>query len=324
MFKVWVGVNMPPEALAILSAQTEIIGPLSDPLPVDSVDGLEDADAAIVCPGFPGTGAVFERFPKLKIVARTGAGYDNIDVPAATACGICVLRTPDSNTESTAVYTIAMMLNAVRRIRMGDQLLRAGHWLPLPQLNSFDLNGSTLGIVGLGRIGGRVAEIAQVLGMRVVAYDPYIDEGRAVALRALLLPTLDALLEQADVVTLHVPLTAETRHMIDTPQLSRMKQGAVLVNCARGPVVVETALIEVLRSGRLSGAALDVWDPEPPAPDNPLLHMDNVIATPHIAAKTHEGQARSRISAARQTVMALNGQIPSGLVNPEVWAQRRI
>ncbi|MAS34529.1 MAG: hypothetical protein CL610_11010 [Anaerolineaceae bacterium] len=324
MSKVWVGVNMPPEALAILDAEDEIIGPLSDPTPLDSIDGLEDADAAIICPGFPGVGSVFERFPRLKVVARSGAGYDNVNVPEATANGICVLRTPDSNTETTAVYSISMMLNAMRRIKMGNNLLSAGQWLPLPELNTFDVNGSTLGIVGLGRIGGRVAEIAHVLGMRVIAYDPYIDEGRAISLRTQLVPDLNSLLAQSDVVTLHVPLTEETRGMMDTPQISQMKDGAVLVNCARGPVLVEAALVEALRSEKLSAAALDVWDPEPPAPDNPLLHMDNVVATPHMATKTYECQSRSRSSAARQVLMVLKGQQPSGLVNPEVWDKRRV
>lgn len=323
MLKVWVGVNMPDEIFEMLEQHVEVIGPLSDPLPPDCTEGVEEADAAIICPTFPADMATFERLPRLQVVTRTGAGYDNVDVVAASACGICVLRTPDSNTESTAVYTIGMMINAVRRIKMGDMLLRQGRWLPMPELNGFDLNGATLGIIGLGRIGGRVAEIANVLGMRVLAYDPYIDEGRAVSLRTRLVGQLSILLAEADVVTIHVPLTDETRGMIGASELSQMKDGAVLVNCARGPVVIERALAEALHSRKLAAAALDVWDPEPPAPDNPLLHMDNVVVTPHIAAKTREGQHRSRLSAAQQTVMALKGQKPSGLVNPEIWEHRR-
>ncbi|HLV33870.1 MAG TPA: NAD(P)-dependent oxidoreductase [Spirillospora sp.] len=323
MYKVWVGVNMPDDVFAMLEEEVEVIGPRSDPTPPDSIEGVEEADAAIICPIFPANMATFEKLPRLRVVTRTGAGYDNVDVSAATACGICVVRTPDSNTESTAVYTIGMMLNAVRRIKLGDRLLARGEWLPLPQVDSFDLNGAMLGIIGLGRIGGRVAEIAHVLGMRVIAYDPYIDEGRAVSLRTRLVPELHTLLNEADVVTLHVPVTDETRGMINATTLSQMKDGAVLVNCARGQVVVETALVDALRSGKLAGAALDVWDPEPPAPDNPLLHMDNVITTPHMAAKTYEGQRRSRSSGAQQTIMALKGLRPSGLVNPEVWDRRR-
>src|SRR5690606_19576722 len=183
MYKVWVGVNMPDDVFAMLEEEVEVIGPRSDPTPPDSIEGVEEADAAIICPIFPANMATFEKLPRLRVVTRTGAGYDNVDVSAATACGICVVRTPDSNTESTAVYTIGMMLNAVRRIKLGDRLLARGEWLPLPQVDSFDLNGAMLGIIGLGRIGGRVAEIAHVLGMRVTAYDPYIDEGRAVSLR---------------------------------------------------------------------------------------------------------------------------------------------
>ncbi|MBZ0299312.1 MAG: hypothetical protein K8J31_06220 [Anaerolineae bacterium] len=324
MSKVWLGVNVSDDVLALLESRVEVIGPRSDPNPPDSIEGVEDADAAIICPTFPANQATFDRLPNLRIVTRPGAGYDNVDVEAATACGICVVRTADSNTESTAVFTVAMMLNAVRRIKMGDGLLRDGRWMPLPELTAFDLNGATLGIIGLGRIGGRVAEIAHVLGMQVIAYDPYIDEGRAVSLRTRLIPDLPTLLNQADVVTLHVPANAETRGIIGAAELSQMKRGAVLVNCARGPILVEADLVDALNHGQLSAAALDVWDPEPPAADNPLLHMPNVIATPHMAAKTDEGQHRSRLSAAQQTILALKGQIPSGLVNLEVWDRRRL
>jgi phosphoglycerate dehydrogenase-like enzyme len=159
--------------------------------------------------------------------------------------------------------------------------------------------------------------------MRVIAYDPYISGGRAVSFRVELAPDLETLLTQADVVTLHVPLNDETRGMIGEPELAQMKPGAVLVNCARGPVTVESALVGALENGTLSALALDVWDPEPPSADNPLLHMDNVIATPHMAAKTLEGQTRSRTSAARQVMMVLNDQRPPGLVNPAVWEKRR-
>lgn len=321
-YKVWVGVDLFPEVEQAL-AGAEIVGPCCDPTPMDSVEGLHGAVGAVVGPLFPGIAETFDEFPNLIVAARCGAGYDSVDVDAATARGICVINTPDSNTESTAVYTIGMMINAVRRIKLGNQRASAGLWLPLPEILTFDLNGSTLGIVGLGRIGARVAEISHVLGMRVIAYDPYIDEGRAVSFRTRLVPDLDTLLAQADVVTLHVPLNSETRGMIGARELALMKPGAVLVNCARGPVLVESALVEALESGKLSAAALDVWDPEPPVLDNPLLHMDNVIATPHMAAKTREGQVRSRASAARQVMMVLNGQRPPGLVNPEVWDKRR-
>ncbi len=188
-------------------------------------------------------------------MARPGAGYDNVEVDAATAQGVCVLRTPDSHTDTTAVFSIAMLLNAVRYIKRGNEYVSEGRWLPLPELNAMDLNGATLGIVGLGRIGARVAEIALVLGMRTIAYDPYIDVGRAIAARTTLVPTLEALLRESDMVTLHVPLTAETRGMIDAAALAQMKQGAVLVNCSRGPVVVEVgadrgiAITEALGGG---------------------------------------------------------------------------
>jgi len=323
MFKVWVGVSMADSILEMLRREVEILGPQDEPAPPNSVNGIETADAAIINALFPATDVLFRQYPNLRSVARPGAGYDNVDVPGATAQGVCVLRTPDAHSDTTAVFTITLMLNAIRRVKRGNAYLSEGQWLPLPGLDSMDINGATLGIIGLGRIGARVAEIALVLGMRVIAYDPYIAQGRALAARTELIPDLDTLLRESDVVTLHVPLTDETRGMIDAAAIAKMKDGAVLVNCARGPVVVESALIDALQSEKLSAAALDVWNPEPPAPDNPLLQMDNVIATPHVASRTYGSQYRSRLSAVQQTLQVLKGEQPLGLVNTEVWAKRR-
>lgn len=318
MFTIWCDVDMPE---AIRGQAGDCVWRFA---PVEgSLDGLEGAQVAVVGTLFTGSAALFERYPHLLAVGRPGNGYDNIDLEAATAAGVCVLNTPDGNSEATAVFTIGLIINAARRIRQADQHLRAGGGLGARHLQGMDLNGRVLGIVGLGRIGSRVAEIAHTLGLRVLAYDPYIEEGYATARRVTLMETLPELLAAADIVTLHVPLTPETRGMMNAATFAQMKPGALLVNAARGPVVVEADLADALTSGHLGGAALDVWDPEPPRPDNPLLAMDNLLATPHIAASADQGRERSRRSLARQIGMLQRGEQPYGLVNKAVWPTRR-
>jgi D-3-phosphoglycerate dehydrogenase len=168
-----------------------------------------------------------------------------------------------------------------------------------------------------------VAEVACVLGMKVVAFDPFISPERAAEIGVELAPDLFAVLRAADVLSLHTPLTEQTRGMIGAAEIAQLKRGAIIINVSRGPVMDESALLEALQSGHLAGAGLDVWNPEPPAPDNPLLQMDNVIATPHIAGVTHETRLRSNPVAAEQIVMVLRGHRPPHLVNPDVWEKRK-
>lgn len=323
MFKIWLEIPLISEALALLKGEAEVIGPQVRSDPKNPLSKLEEADGAIVSSLFPGTGETFNQAKKLKVIARVGIGYDNIDVEAATARGICVVNTPDAPTESTAEFTVTLMLATARRLKAADRQLSRGEWGRRPKLMGFDLAGKTLGLVGLGRIGGRVAEIAKALGMRVLAFDPYINAERAAALGVELAPDLSTVLRAADVLSLHAPLTEQTRGLIGTQELTQMKRGSILVNASRGPVVVESALLNALRSGHLSGAGLDVWDPEPPDPDNPLLQMDNVVVAPHIAGFTHEGRVRSNPEAVKQVLLALRGEHPTSLVNPAVWASRR-
>jgi D-3-phosphoglycerate dehydrogenase len=323
MFKVWMDVPLHESGLTIFEeGGVQIIGYAVNPNPDQPLAEIEGADAALVGSLFPGTGETFDCMPGLKVIGRIGIGVDNVDVPAATERGICVINTPDAPTESTATFAITLMLNVARKVKLADKVICGGTWERW-NLMGMELAGKTLGLAGLGRIGARVAEVACVLGMKVVAFDPFISPERAAEIGVELAPDLFAVLRAADVLSLHTPLTEQTRGMIGAAEIAQLKQGAIIINVSRGPVMDESALLEALQSGHLAGAGLDVWNPEPPAPDNPLLQMDNVIATPHIAGVTHETRLRSNPVAAEQIVMVLRGHRPPHLVNPDVWEKRK-
>lgn len=261
---------------------------------VGKADGLSaalrDAHALIVRSETQVTDQLLADAPRLVVVGRAGIGVDNIDVDAATRRGIAVLNAPGANTVSAAEHAFALLLALQRRIPDAVRSMREGGW-ERKQFAGSELRGKTLGVVGLGRIGQHVAGIARAFGMQVIAHDPFLPEERARELNVQLQP-LDHLLATADVVTLHLPLTEETRDLVNRERLDRMKPGAVLINTARGGLVNETALIEALRAGRLSGAALDVFDPEPLPDDSPLRDTPGLILTPHLAASTSEAQDR--------------------------------
>ena len=226
--------------------------------------------------------------PRLRVIGRAGVGVDNIDLDAATARGIAVMNAPAGNTVSAAELTMALMMSMVRQVAAADASVRSGEWRR-SRFKGVELRGRTLGLVGAGRIGGTVASRCQAFGMRVLAYDPYLTDERAADLgveRA----ELDAVIEAADVLSLHVPLTDDTRNLIDAEVLKRMKKGAFLVNVARGGVVDEAALAEALKSGHLAGAALDVYANEPLEEDSPLRDAPNSVLTPHLGASTEEAQ----------------------------------
>jgi glyoxylate reductase len=251
--------------------------------------------------------------PELRIVANFGVGYDSVDVDEATRRGIVVSNTPDVLTEATAELTIALMLALLRRVAEGDRLVRGQEeWALAPTFMLGEgLGGKTLGIVGLGRIGSEVARLAEVFGMRVVhtrGSGPYKE-----------LP-LDRVLAEADVVSLHVPLTAETRHLIGARELRLMRPDAVLVNVSRGPVVDEAALVEALREGRIAGAALDVYEHEPEVSAG-LLELENVVLSPHLGSSTHAArEAMGMLCADALEAILLRDELPAHVVNPEAWS----
>jgi D-3-phosphoglycerate dehydrogenase len=251
--------------------------------------------------------------PNLMVVARAGAGVDNIDVEAATRRGIAVLNAAGANTVSAAEHAVALLFALVRRIPAAAVSMREGQW-DRRQFAGSELNGKRMGIVGLGRVGVRVATIGRALGMQVIAHDPYLPEERARGLGIELL-SLDDLLAQADVISLHLPLTDETRHLLDRKRLAQMKPSAVVINTARGGLIDNKALLEALEARRLGGAALDVFDPEPLPAESPLRQADGLLLTPHLAASTPEAQDRVATEICRSVRDALLRGALRGAVN---------
>ena len=251
---------------------------------------LAGAHALIVRSETRVTADLLTRGPNLRVIARAGTGVDNIDVHAATRRGIVVMNAPGANTVSAAEHAMGLLLAQARHIPWAAEAMRRGEW-DRKRFEGTELRGKTIGIVGLGRIGGHVAQLARAFGMHVVGHDPYLSPERAAELQLKLLP-LDQLLGQADVVTLHVAHTEQTHHLINAERLKLMKPTAVLVNTARGELVDEAALAEAVRDKRIGGAAIDVFAVEPLPADAPLRKLERVILTPHLAASTAEAQER--------------------------------
>jgi len=247
---------------------------------------LADADALIVRSATRVTRDLLEKAPKLRAVGRAGVGVDNIDLPEATKRGVLVMSTPGGNAVSVAEHTFALMLALARQVPKVDAGLREGRWEK--SSSGTELRGKTLGLIGLGRIGGEVARRAEAFDMRIVAYDPYISESAAKELQVELV-NLDRLLAESDFISLHTALSPATQNMINAKSIGKMKKSARIVNAARGELIDEAALAEALKSGRLAGAALDVFVEEPPK-NSPLIGLPNVIGTPHIAGSTAEAQ----------------------------------
>ncbi|MGJ7543158.1 hydroxyacid dehydrogenase [Variovorax sp. LT1R16] len=243
--------------------------------------------------------------PTLRIICKHGVGVPNIDVAAATRRGIPVCVTPGANAQSVTEMTLGLMFAAARRIPWMDAELRAGRWSRAQ--NGLELHGRTLGLVGMGAVGQRVATVAMALGMPVVAFDPSVSALPAALSGARLLPSLDAVVEVADVLSLHVPLTAATRGLIDATRIARMRPGAILINTARGEVVDEAALVAALRSGRLRAAGLDTMAVEPLPPGHPLISLPNVVLTPHVGGSTPAALDAMALGAARTVLAYLQG-----------------
>lgn len=272
--------------------------------PEELVQIIPDYDALVVRSSTKVTRQVIEAGKKLKVIGRAGVGIDNIDVDAATEKGIIVLNAPEGNTISAAEHAIALMTSLARNIPAADRSLKSGEW----KRSSFmgvELYKKTLGVIGMGRIGSEVIKRAQAMRMEVLAYDPYISESRAEKL-GVTLATLEEVLRRFDFITLHAPLTGDTKHMIGKAEIAMMKDGVRIINCARGGLIDEEALYEALKSGKVAGAAIDVFEQEP-ATDNPLCKLPNVIVTPHLGASTTEAQVNVAVQVAEQVLNALYG-----------------
>jgi len=280
-------------------------------------EALAAADAVIVRTA-PLPAEAILGAPRLRVIAKHGVGVDNIALSAATVRGIPVTVTASANATSVAEFAFAQILALAKLSSRMDAAVRAGDWAARHRLVPIELAGKTLAIVGFGRIGRRVARRALAFEMRVVVHDPYVEEGAIAAAGCEPASSLEAALEAADVVTLHCPLTPETRGLLDRSRLGRLRHGAFLVNTARGGIVDEAALAEALRTGRLGGAALDVTVREPLPADDPLLAVPDLLLSPHVAGVTAESARRMALEAAQNVLAGLAGRLdPAVVVNRE-------
>ena len=315
---VWVEAPFFSNALDQLPADVTIIHP---PSPKDPPEATALPAQAILASSLVNyDGALLDKLPNLRLIQRTGIGYDNVVVPDATVRKVLVCNTPDGPTESTAEHTVAMLLALAKRLKQGNDNMAAGQWGPRKApLIGIEVTGKTLGLVGLGRIGRRVAHICRNgFEMRVLAYDPFVTAEQAAAL-GVTLTDLDTVISQADFVSVHVPATTETYHLINRKRIAQMKDGAYVLNLARGPLVDEEALLAAVDSGKLAGAGLDVFDPEPAPLTSRLRNHPMIIATPHSASLTVEGRIRIETMAVERLLAYFNGERPKDMVNPEVF-----
>ncbi|HUK94688.1 MAG TPA: phosphoglycerate dehydrogenase [Gaiellaceae bacterium] len=280
---------------------------------------IGDYDAIVIRSATKLTGDLIERADRLKVIGRAGVGVDNVDVEAATRRGIVVANAPESTVTSAAEHTIGLLTALARNIPQAHAALKQGHW-ERSVWGGIELEGKTLGVLGFGRIGQQVARRALGLGMRVVAYDPFVVKERFRELGVERAESADDVLASAEFLTLHLPLTAETQGFLGREEIAKLPDGARVINAARGELVDEDALIEALRSGKLAAAAIDVFSEEPYS--GPLLELDNVVVTPHLAASTEEAQDRAGVIVAEQVAAALEGAVVTNAVNiPSIRAE---
>jgi D-3-phosphoglycerate dehydrogenase len=319
-FHVLVADNVDKAALDVLTAAEGFIVTAGGQLTREQViAALPQADALVIRSATTADAELLGYAERLKVIARAGVGVDNVDLATATEKGIVVMNTPDGNTISTAEFTLGLMLSLARFIPNGFEDMKHGKWDRKTWVG-IELRGKTLGVVGFGRIGRAVAKRALAFDMNVLAYDPYIPSDIAADLGVTLVD-LDTLYAHSDFITLHSVITDETREMINADSIARMKRGVRIINAARGALINDEALAEGLRSGQVAGAALDVYQKEPPPEQHPLVGLKGVIHTPHLAASTTDAQVNVGVDAARLVVNALlNGQYEN-ICNPAVLAR---
>ncbi|WP_007024735.1 phosphoglycerate dehydrogenase [Saccharomonospora iraqiensis] len=276
------------------------------------LEAVKEADALLVRSATKVDAEVLAASDRLKVVARAGVGLDNVEVPAATERGVLVVNAPTSNIVSAAEHAVALLLSVLRRVPAADQTLRGGEW-KRSSYTGVELNGKTVGVVGFGKIGQLVATRLGAFDTELLSYDPYASASRAGQLGVELVE-LDELLRRADIITIHLPKTPETKGLIDATALSKIKKGAIVVNAARGGLVDEDALAEAVRDGRVGGAGVDVFAEEPTT-SSPLFDLPNVVVTPHLGASTHEAQDRAGTDVAHSTLAALRGDFVPDAVN---------
>lgn len=302
---------MPRDALEALEGRARV-RVLRESTEAALGEAIADVDALILGTNVRVTREVLARAQRLRIISRTGVGVDNVDVAAASERGILVCNTPGINTVSVCEHTIGLMLALAKQIPLMDREVRRGNWRVRNEDRAVELQGKTLGLVGVGAIGASVARACRwAFGMHVVAYDPFVEKMEGVEMT----PSVEEVFRRADVLSIHVPYTSETHHMVNERLLGLMKPSAFLINTARGAVVDERALVEALKSGRIAGAGLDVFTEEPPPPGHPLLEMSNVVLSPHSAALTKETRLRAAKAAVEAVVDFVEGRRPKHIFN---------
>lgn len=281
---------------------------------LELTDDLSGADGAVIGAGDRWDAEACRRLPRLKVVARAGIGYDNVEVAECAAAGVAACNAPDAPTVSTAEHALALLLAVSKRVKLAERRLQDGLGDYRATHRALELDGRTLGLVGCGRIGSRMARYSAAVGMRVLVHDPYLDPAKA---REVGEPVdLDELWRRSDAVSLHAPATVATRHIVNARAIAAMRPGVIIVNCARGSLIDHDALLAGLESGHIGGAGLDVTEPEPLPPGHRLLGRDDVIVTPHVASSTTAGTVRLLDQALGQAAEWLDGGTPEHLLDP--------
>lgn len=311
---VWIEVPLMTNALDRLPNVVALY-PASPPQ--SAITTAKPAQALLASSGITYDGLIFDQLPNLRILVRTGIGIDNVNLEDATERGIVVCNTPDGPTESTAEHAVAMLLAVAKRLKQGDANMADGYFGPRSLLVGTEVQGKTLGLIGLGRIGRRVAQICGLgLGMQVIGSDPFIAPEAAAAM-GVTLRTQAEVIAEADFLSLHAPAVPQTYHLINRDTIATMKDGAYVINVARGPLVDADALREAVEQGKLAGAALDVFDPEPLHTDSPLRNHPNILVTPHIASLTVDSRTRTEHMAIDRLLEFFSGQEPKDVCNPQ-------
>lgn len=311
MKKVLLSKPIDPAGMKVLEGKVEpVILSDSDIETIRKI--VADVEGIILRTNIKVTREIIEAAPHLKIISRTGAGVDNIDVDAAIEKGILICNTPGVNSVSVAEQTLALMLSTAKQLKTMDKAVHEGNWKIRYSSKAVDIEGKTLGLVGIGHIGSLLAQKCRLaFNMKVIAYDPYVEQAEEVKL----CPSLDQVFNQSDFISIHVPYTEETHHLVDARLLGLMKPDSCLINTSRGSIVDEKALIEALKNKSIAGAGLDVFEKEPPSPDDPLLKFDNVITTPHSSALSRECVMKVAMTAAQAVVDYLEGKRPKYIYN---------
>lgn len=319
MKKVLINKPIHQDAINLLSNEVEVLTPYSAS-PNEILNQLKLVNAMILCVGFNVTAEVLEEVTNLEVVGRHGVGLENIDVNAATRKGLLVTFTPEGPTESTAEHALLLMVAAARKLCYLDQAIRRGNFSIRDSVVGTELLNKKVGVVGFGRVGKRFAEMCRsAFNMEIHVFDPFLPSEKVTEWGAIPHSDPISMASKVNFISVHTPATPQTHHLINMAVLEALGKNGILVNCARGPIVDEQALITALKNGVIAGAGLDVYDPEPPKADNPLFTLENVTLTPHLASFTEEGRQRMGMMVAEDVLRVLRGEMPKYPANPEVF-----